>query len=148
MRISSSSFSFGLPLMLLLAVVGAQNEDCVTVISTDCNHAACPPNSNLWTALVNIIHDLEANTASGVPSVDYIGRTAYYYENYIPNLPPDVPGAYGQGICDTSLSSSQCSSCIANLFNCIWNACGFPIGARAQQGDYNCVMRYETYQFY
>jgi len=144
-----SSVSFGLPLMLLLAVVGAQYEDCTTGVATDCNTASVETNSPLSTSLVDIIHDLEDNTVTqGIQSVDDLGRIAYYYYNNISNPNPNLPAAYGAAVCDASLSSSQCTVCLDNLFNCIWNACGFPVGAWAQAGDYNCYMHYETYQFY
>jgi len=133
----SSVFAFGLPLILLLAVVGAQEEDC-SGVSQSCNTASYQPNSPLQASLTAIITGLEQNTYTKGSLTD-LGTSITYY-NYISNT-NEFPAAFGQGVCDiSSISAPECTACLTSIANCISSACGPTVGAWAQANDNDCFM--------
>lgn len=142
MRISSFSFRL-LPLILLLAVVDAQDEYCTKGASHSCNTAHTPDNSPLEASLTTIIHDLEDNTYGKGSRVG----SNIDYRNQISNT-DDFPPAYGQGVCTSRVPSLWCNACLTTLGNCISTLCGNTVGAWAQDSNHFCFMRFEAYKFY
>lgn len=124
------SFGFVLPLMLLLALAGAQNTN---ILWHYCNDLKFQVSDPFFSTSQTLFTELEDNT----------GDNGGFYETSIPGSPT----AYGQATCNSALAPDECQNC---LYHLVWldmiAICGFAIGAQCALVD--CYIRYEQYQFY
>ncbi len=132
---SISSFRFALGVVVLVLVVGsAAGAPNTNFVSSACNTQKIPKGNPFFNNLGALLADLKQNTAFS--GYDYKASRAGS---------GGAPTAYGQGICNQSISEPDCTACLSNLVSRIWDICGNAIGARVQLTD--CFIRYEQYSF-
>lgn len=129
------TLGFVLPVMLLLAVVGAQN---ATVLYCGCNVTKFPLVSPFYDTLLAMLVEMEDTT----------GYDDYYYQKPSPGSDMDSAPIYGQATCNgVDLSPEQCKACLFNLVNDnLFPTCGLAVGAQILLVD--CYIRYEQYYFF
>lgn len=119
--------------MLLCACSIVSSHPVMSVVSGGCNvvnYTSGDPFEHSLHYLLPILETLTANQ----PEYDYYTQSPY---------PESV--AYGQGFCSTSLTFTDCVTCISYVKEQLVGDCPNSIGA--QLVLYDCQMRYEQYPF-
>ncbi|XP_030455937.1 antifungal protein ginkbilobin-like protein [Syzygium oleosum] len=120
-------------LALLFVFTFVRGDPDVTQVNKICNgnvYASGDPYAN---SVSYVLEDMATVTANH-PGYDYYTQSPYAEAT-----------AYGHAVCSTTLSFTDCATCVSFAKSCIVDECGMSMGVQMQLQD--CRMRYENYPF-
>ncbi|XP_030543913.1 antifungal protein ginkbilobin-like protein [Rhodamnia argentea] len=130
----ASARRFALPLLGLLSVFAfVRGDPNVAAVNKICNGDSYESSDPYADSVSYVLEDMATVTANR-PGYDYYTHSPYAEAT-----------AYGHAFCDSSLSYTDCATCVSHAKSRIVNECGKRMGVQMQLQ--HCKMRYENYQF-